>query len=180
MYEPFSSLTAGSVAGLPVLVASTVEATETEAVGLVETASAAVAVVGGGSGGCGSWWCSIFTGLDLNFISSLCLSSKYYFDLVDGIASSMSRYYGGISLLWCSQNQSARVASPLPSAARFLRPTPPRLREGGEGTAVFSDSSTCARTRPRALNSRQCILRARVVARVPVGQPQSGARLRPR
>ena len=62
-------------------------------------------------------------------LESVSLSSKYYFDLVDGIASSMSRYYGGISLLWCSQNLSARVASPLPSAARFLRPTPPRLRE---------------------------------------------------
>ena len=115
--------------GLPVLVASTVEATEAEAVGLVETASAAVAVVGAGSGGCGSWWCSIFTGLDLNFISTLCLSSKYYFDLVDGIASSMSRYYGGISLLWCSQNQSARVASP--SFRRSLSPSDSPETEGG-------------------------------------------------
>ena len=75
MYKPFSSLMAGSVAGLPVLVASTVEATVAEAATESEatTASVAVAVVGG-SGGCGSWWCSIFTGLDLNFISTLSVS----------------------------------------------------------------------------------------------------------
>ena len=85
-------------------------------------------------------------------LESVSLSSKYYFDLVDGIASSMSRYYGGISLLWCSQNQSARVASPLPSAARFLRPTPPRLREEEERERRprRSPSVTAARAPARA------------------------------
>ena len=76
--------------GVPVVVVAAVavaaaDAVATATAGLADPAS--VAVGGGG----GSWWCSIFTGLDLNFISNVrpptsdeefCADLNYYYAIV--------------------------------------------------------------------------------------------------